>query len=110
MPIAVSRHSRLRFGEVRTLEGIEFFDVLDLPLIPAQPDDLSYTVLDSDRIDVLAYKFYGSPTLWWVIAAVNGLEILPTELHAGALLRIPSPRFVTQELFKPNPNRPRRER
>lgn len=96
----ITLNSRLRFGSPVEVDGIQFWDLLDLPALPEQPDDLTYQVQNGDRIDRLANSFYGDPVLWWVIAEANGLEILPTELNDGMILRIPSPRFVTQQLFR----------
>lgn len=100
MAVAVGKRSRLNFAELLVDGDVEFWDMLVLPDLPEQSDDVRYQVMGGDRIDSLATKFYGSPTLWWVIAAANGLEILPTALSAGDIIRIPSPRFVNQELFK----------
>jgi hypothetical protein len=100
MAVKVRRFSRLRFGELIVVDDVEFWDVLDLPTIVAQPDDLQYQVLRSDRIDLLSQRFYQDPRLWWVIAAANDMEILPTDLNEGDQLIIPSPRYVKQELFK----------
>lgn len=96
----ITPYSRLRFASPGVIDGIEFWDLLDLPDLPEQADDLSYQVQGGDRIDRLATKFYGDPELWWVIAAANGLEILPTELNEGEFIRIPASRFVTQQLFR----------
>lgn len=99
MTVRVSKTSRLRFGKLLYVGAIECWEVLDLPKITPQADDLLYTVKDQDRIDLLATKFYGDPVLWWIIAAANDLEILPTHLNTGDQLTIPSPRYVTQVLF-----------
>jgi len=97
---SISTHSRLRFSPILTGDGIEFWDLLDLPVIPEQPDDISYTVQGFDRIDLLAEKFYGDAVLWWVIAVVNSLEVIPTSISVGQTLRIPSPRYVLRVLFQ----------
>lgn len=58
------------------------------------PTDLvfKYTfhqVTADDRVDMLASRFLGDPTLWWVIANANP-EILDwSELTPGYPLRIP---------------------
>lgn len=100
MAIRVQAGSRMRFGKVVTIQGVEFWDVLDIPEIPEQRDDLVHRVIGSDRIDLIAYKYYNDARLWWVIAVANEMEELPTELNAGDDIRIPSPRYVTQVLFK----------
>ena len=99
MSVKVPRFSRLRFGELVAVDGVQFWDVLDLPEIPEQPDDVLYTITGSDRIDLLAYRLYRDPRLWWVIAVANGLEDIPTEFNEGTVIRIPSPRYVLQVLF-----------
>ena len=99
MSINIQTHSRLRFTNLFTLDGITFWDLLDLPTIVPQSDDQQYTVLNGDRIDQIANKFYGNPILWWVIAEANGLDILPTNLYGSQILTIPSPRYVLQDLF-----------
>ena len=108
MAIQVVPKSRLNFGKNRILEEIEHFDLLELPEIPVQADDTAYEVLSSDRITTLAYKFYDSAVLWWVIAAANGLELLPVDMYPGLILRIPSKRYVFQVLLNTNVGNRRR--
>lgn len=100
MGVNVVQGSRLRFAALGIIDGVEFWDLLDLPALPEQPDDISYQTQGGDRLDRIASRFYGDPVLWWVIAAANNLEILPTDLNDGVFLRIPSPRFVIQQLFR----------
>lgn len=99
MAIELRSNSRLRFVPLLTDQGVVFWDIFEPPTIPAQPDDIQYQVVGSDRIDLLAQKFYGDPVFWWVIAVANDMEILPTDLKDGAILLIPSPRYVTSQLF-----------
>ena len=100
MPVDISRFSRLRFATLAVVDDIEFWDTLDLPEIPEQPDDLVYQVEGFERLDRLAHRYYNDSRLWWVIAVVNDIELVPTEFNVGDKLRIPSPRYVTQVLFK----------
>lgn len=100
MSIRVQEGSRLRFGEVVQFDGVEFWDVLDLPEIPEQRDDLVHRVVGPDRMDLLAYRYYRDARLWWVVALANGIEEVPTQLNVGDELRIPAPRYVHQVLFK----------
>jgi hypothetical protein len=99
MANTISANSRLRFQEFVTVDGFEFWDLDDLPTIRPQTDDILYRVRQTDRIDLLANQHYGNPVLWWVIAVANDMEILPTALNIGETIRIPSPRYVTQNLF-----------
>ena len=99
MTIRIPRNSRLRFADLITTGGVTFWDTLELPVIRPQNDDMQYRVQDNDRIDLLAHRFYGDPGLWWVIAAANDMEILPTDLTTTDLILIPAPRYVQQQLF-----------
>lgn len=99
MTVKIKQRSRLQFGNLLSIDGFEFWDLLQLPQIRPQPDDIFYTPKDHERIDLLAYKFYGDPILWWVLAVANDLELLPTDLNSGVTLRVPSLRYV-QLLYK----------
>lgn len=59
--------------------------------IDAKPryDDRFHTVVDGDRLDLIAHRYLGEARLWWIIADYNDL-FFPLELEIGAVLRIPS--------------------
>lgn len=99
MSVRIGLHSRLRFGQFVSVGGYEFWDVLDLPDIPTQSSDITHEVVSGDRIDLIAEKWYGDPVLWWVIAAANNMELLPTQLTEGTILRIPAPGFILHDFF-----------
>ena len=50
-----------------------------------------HVVADSeeDRLDIIAKKYYGSASMYWVIAMANNL-IDPTTVLSGTVLEIPS--------------------
>ena len=50
-----------------------YLDLLRLRDIPAQSDDILFTVTQqySNRPDLLAYDLYSDATLWWVFAVRN---------------------------------------
>jgi phage tail protein X len=48
-----------------------------------------YQVTQVDRIDNLAYSFYGDATKWWVIADANPQILDWGNLAIGTVLRIP---------------------
>lgn len=56
--------------------------------VPERDDDIYVTTQEGDRLDNLAFTFYGSPAHWWFIAHVNNLNTINVE--AGTTLRIPS--------------------
>lgn len=59
----------------------------------SQPDDIFHVVQAGDRIDLLAYRYLGDSTLWWVICDYNDI-FFPLELEHGMVLRIPSVEHV----------------
>ena len=44
---------------------------------------------DGDRLDNVAFRYYGDETLWWVIAQANGLGKGRTILNPNFQIRIP---------------------
>ena len=100
MSIDIKNGSRLRFADLLLVDGVEFWDTLVLPDAAPRQDDIQHVVSQSDRIDLLANRYYQDPAMWWVIAWANNLEILPTDMKEGMQLRIPSKSFATAELTR----------
>jgi hypothetical protein len=44
----------------------------------------------SDRLDILASKYYNDKTLWWIIATANNLNDASLSITPGTQMRIPS--------------------
>lgn len=97
--VAIVQRSRLAFGSLLKDGETVYWDTLDLPAIEPQAGDMVHMVQSTDRIDLLAYKYYGDSVLWWVIALANGMELVPNALHPGENIRIPDPNYVLQTLF-----------
>jgi nucleoid-associated protein YgaU len=90
MSVKVGNSSRLRFAELKKIDGVEFWDTVVLPDYKSTEDDMEYIVESGDRIDLLAARFYRDSRLWWVIAWANDMESLPTDLKEGETITIPS--------------------
>jgi hypothetical protein len=58
----------------------------DIPL--SNEDNYVITVL-GDRLDLLAFDFYGDTSFWWVIASANSLPGDSLYTEPGMQLRIP---------------------
>ena len=58
----------------------------DIPL--SNEDNYVITVL-GDRLDLIAFDFYGDTSFWWVIASANALPGDSLYLEPGMQLRIP---------------------
>ena len=58
----------------------------------------TYTTIDGDQLDWLAYRFGGDTRLWWVLADLNqdisGLDD-PIRIPAGTQLVVPTEDFFT---------------
>lgn len=49
-----------------------------------------YEWVETDRLDIVAWKLYGNPAFWWKILDVNPEIIDPTSIAPGTQLRIPN--------------------
>jgi len=67
----------------------EFIGVRERINTSKQPDDIFHTVVEGDRIDTIAYRYFGRAELWWIICDYNDI-FFPLELEVGTVLRIPS--------------------
>jgi nucleoid-associated protein YgaU len=65
------------------------FNLIRIPFVynPSNQDKV-HTVIEGDRLDTLAHKFYGNSRLWHIIADSNDI-INPFELEIGIQLIIP---------------------
>jgi nucleoid-associated protein YgaU len=52
-------------------------------------DAVQYTVIEKDRLDLLAGRFYGDPQLWWAILDANPQYMFEWEITPGTVLAIP---------------------
>jgi nucleoid-associated protein YgaU len=55
--------------------------------VPEENSDTHWITQEGDRLDNLAFRFYGNPNLWWFIAHVNNLKTI--NVPAGTSIRIP---------------------
>ena len=58
----------------RDKSGIRAYKTTYYPDIPIRNEDQFIYPRFGERLDTLAYKFYGDSTLWWVIAKANGIR------------------------------------
>jgi hypothetical protein len=48
------------------------------------------TSVNANRLDIIANMFYGTPQLWWILAAVNDLVDPMIGFVPGQFIRIPT--------------------
>jgi hypothetical protein len=58
--------------------------------LPEQDSDVYIQVMGAERLDKLALLFYEDASLWWIIAAANGLGKGTLLVPGGVKLRIPN--------------------
>ena len=58
------------------------------PQIPLKDNDIYVASETGDRLDTLAYQYYGDASLWWIIASANNIHNAPFGLKDGTILRI----------------------
>lgn len=59
------------------------------PKVSASNSDMYIVTDEGDRLDMLAYKYYKDPRMWWVIATANNLNDATYYIEPGIQLRIP---------------------
>lgn len=59
------------------------------PPIPRNLEDTYVITTIGDRLDLLAYKYYGSVSYWWIIAQANEIGKGDLNIPVGLQLRIP---------------------
>ena len=67
-----SRYSNTKVK--RDKSGFRVYNTTYYPDIPISDTDQFIYPRFGERLEVLAHKFYGDVTLWWVIAKANGLN------------------------------------
>jgi len=55
--------------------------------IPKSTSDVWAMTQSGDRLDSIAFQFYGDSSYWWYIARANGLSTI--NIEAGVRLRLP---------------------
>jgi nucleoid-associated protein YgaU len=86
-----SRYEKVGAYPVTTAEG-RTVTALKIRLIPTTPAGFFHTFTADQRLDLLAFTFYGNPEKFWLIADANP-EMDPEDLlEPGRQLRIPPDR------------------
>lgn len=68
----------------------QYLETTIYPKIKPTNNDVYVIATSSDRLDILANKYYGDKNLWWIIAVANNLNDATLHINEGTQLRIPS--------------------
>lgn len=60
------------------------------PRVPPRDSDLYIITDETDRLDLLAFKYYGDTRMWWIIATANNINDANLYVSPGTQLRIPA--------------------
>lgn len=110
MAVELNSASYLLFSQLVNVDGIQFWDLPEFPDIFPQDDDIYVTIGESSfgrinsndeelRIDLLSYRIYKTPHLWWIIARRNNFEVVPNAFKLNQTIVVPSPRYVFEEIL-----------
>ena len=82
---------RYNSTEIKTRwDGKRVYRTTQYPTIRVSVNDVFVISSDGDYLDVLANKYYGDPTLWWIIALANNIGKGRLSVEPGLQLRIPT--------------------
>lgn len=89
-----SSEAMSRYKYNRTIiekDGTSYLESSQPIEIPIRNEDTYYEVntTSHNRLDLISSAYYGSPELWWVIAAASDIDD-PLNVPIGTVLRIPS--------------------
>lgn len=91
-PLYLSRADRHFGAQIFYYDGVAFLESPEEDEIEPRAGDQYFTVRPGEdgRLDVIANRAYGDPSLWWFIASVNGIFNPFVEVVVGMKLRVPS--------------------
>lgn len=75
------------------------------PIPPLSSTDTYIRTTTVERLDLLANKFYGDLTLWWVLAAANGLGKGSLYVPVDSIIRIPDVNSISNLIDNLNSTR-----
>lgn len=70
-------------------DGKRVYKTTTYPVIVPSDSDIQVISNEGDYLDTLAYKYYGDPTLYWIIANANKIGKGRLSVPSGLTLRIP---------------------
>ena len=92
----MSRYSRINIAKNDNEDisnvGAQYYISNFYPTIPLNSNDIYVITEFSDRLDILANRFYGDSNLYWIIASANPDVVRSDSLSlaGGIQLRIPT--------------------
>ena len=66
-------NSRYDYTKSKKVNKKSVFKPTLYPKIPLRDDDIYIFSRESEKLEHISYRFYGTPEYWWVIAKANGV-------------------------------------
>lgn len=84
--------NRYQYNEIITTADTKkkYFQSTIYPKIKPTDDDIYIISTQSDRLDLLATRYYGDVSYWWIISVANNLNDASLSIEPGTQMRIPS--------------------
>ena len=76
------------FRDISTNKG--YLETTIYPKVLPSNDDIYIITDETDRLDLLAQRYYGDSKMWWVIASANNINDATFYIEPGTQIRIPS--------------------
>ena len=70
-------------------DGKRVYKITQYPPIPISDTDIQVISNETSCLDDMAYKYYGDPTLYWIIGNANNLGKGRLSVPPGLNIRIP---------------------
>jgi phage tail protein X len=83
---------------IKDTNGIRKQSTVIIPTPTQSTEDAIIQTTSIERLDLLAYKFYGDASLWYVIASANGLGKGSLIIPTNSRLRIPDVTYIQEQI------------
>jgi ABC-type molybdenum transport system ATPase subunit/photorepair protein PhrA len=90
---------------LRNSNGKQRQSTVIVPNMPASVNDVYIQTTSTERLDKLALNFYQDATMWWIIAAANGLGKGTLIVPQNTIIRIPNNQNIQQVINQVNRSR-----
>ena len=84
-----NQHNQIKRASRLHAEGSQVYRSTIYPNIDRHISDIYIEALGGDRLDSLAWQYYGDTTMWWIIAKANNVGKGGLTLESGLQIRIP---------------------
>ena len=88
---------------LKNKNGVRYYSTTLPPMVDKTDTDIYIITVFGDRLDLIAFDYYGDPTAWWVIASANPDVIKyngSLAVQPGLQLRVPQNSANVQQIYE----------